>query len=224
MTNSSEDSAKTEKPAADDKLMRLKVKSPGVVEGDARLVSKSFALKFLRKVIVNARVQKLKDIPQAVRDGYKLDEHPGHEVWQVWSGVKTPLVEVVGPPEVLPFVACREVCRCKLNMELKVYRLPNGGVRLQATELPKPEPHEGHGKTDGAPCECLGTDAHDACAKAGCKICGGMDHEKAKALRAELNKLIDEQIEKKDPQIEELDEKMKAAGLTPVSDLVKAAE
>lgn len=174
--------------------MRVKVKSEKVDLGLARLVSKSFALKFLRKAVVGARIQVIKNPPPAIREGYHLDEHPDHEVWQVWAGVKQALVEVVGPREVLPFVAAREVCRCRLNMELVVLPLKGGGVRLQATEIPKPEPHEGHGKT--STCECLGSKNHDACAKAGCAVCKSMSEYEAVKLRVEAEAMIDSVADK----------------------------
>lgn len=186
----------------DDKLMRMKVKSEGVNVSEARLVTKSFALKFLRKAFINARIQVLKNPPKVVREKYKMDEDPRLEVWQVWSGTKAPLVEVCATPDVLPFCCVREAARCRLNMRVRAF-LIKGGVRIEAEQI---DPHEDHGRVEGATCECFGVPvSHVKCAESGCAVCKGKPFEEAQKLRAELEQKIDMG----------LDEAMKAAGLEP---------
>lgn len=181
---------------SDDKLLRVKVKSQGVSLAEAALVSKSFALKFLKKAIVNARIQVIKNPPEAIRKGYDLDANPDYEVWQVWSGTKQALVEVVGPRDVLPFVAVREVYRCILKMNVEVLSLGKKGVRLQATEIPKAKRHADHGRVEGAPCECFGSKYHEDCAKGGCEVCSGKNATQARALRGEAETMIDSVADK----------------------------
>lgn len=125
-------------------LMRMKVKHDRVEMQLARLISKSFALKFLRKAFINARIQVIKNPSEVVKKGYELDARPAdHEVWQVWSG-QNPLVEVVAPRDILPFVCVREAFRCKLKMNVSIVPLTEKdkvkGVRLVAEPIPETKP------------------------------------------------------------------------------------
>jgi hypothetical protein len=115
-------------------VAKAPVKSDPINFALATCVSKSFALKFLRKAFVGARIQKIPGVPGA---------DPTIETWQVWATGpkgKQGLVEVTGPRAVLPYACVREAFLKRLNMRVEVIPLKNG-VRMTAEEI-KPEPTE----------------------------------------------------------------------------------
>lgn len=134
-------SPETAEPQQD--VARLAVKSkPITTVGDARLVSKSFALRFLRKAFVAARIQRV-DTPAGTKlpDNSGLEHLGPIETWQVWAtGTrgKQGIVEVTAPREMLPFAVVREAFRCRLQMDVIITPIKGGGVNLRAEPLPPP--------------------------------------------------------------------------------------
>lgn len=128
----------SDQPQAD--VARVAVKSkPITTIGDARRVSKSFALKFLRKAFVGARIQRV-ETPAGTKIPPEVSDLGPLETWQVWARStqgQEGVIEVTAPREMLPYGVVREAYRCRLQMDVTVEAV-KGGVRLSAKPIPPP--------------------------------------------------------------------------------------
>lgn len=118
-------------------VARVAVKAPHVNNlGDASRVTKSFALKFLRKAFIAARIQRV-EMPEGTRIPPEAEGLGPIETWQVWAysdGKREGVIEVTAPVGVLPYAVVREAYRCRLNMAVRVENI-KGGVRLSAEPI-----------------------------------------------------------------------------------------